>query len=109
MRFVREVHALFCFLVLRYPLDELARNTFPEGSNSMEFDSLAFSASRFAPKKENRIYCPACQEGCEPEPATSGVASDPPTCPVCEEKCVEPPPVGAPEVSKKAVLVVVNS
>lgn len=56
----------------------------------MEFDSLAFSATRLTPKKEERVYCPACHEVCEPEPASA--ASEPPTCPVCSEKCVVQPP-----------------
>lgn len=71
---------------------------FPQSSTGMEFDSLAFSASRLAPKKDDRVYCPACQEECEPEPSSSGVASDPPTCPVCEAMCIEPPV--EPQVSK---------
>ncbi|CAN0291603.1 unnamed protein product, partial [Ectocarpus sp. 8 AP-2014] len=68
----------------------------------MEFDSLAFSATRLAPAKEDRVYCPACQDVCEPEPSTgssggAGGTQPPPTCPICSEKCVVRPPTAASE------------
>lgn len=67
----------------------------------MEFDSLAFSATRLAPAKEDRVYCPACQDVCEPEPSTGsssgggGGRRPPPTCPVCSEECVVRPPAAS--------------
>ncbi|CAM9910032.1 unnamed protein product [Scytosiphon promiscuus] len=59
----------------------------------MEFDSLAFSATRLAPQRETRVFCPACQEVCVPEPSVNNgsnhgaLVSPPPTCPVCSEEC----------------------
>lgn len=67
----------------------------------MEFDSLAFSAARAVPSRENRVYCPACHENCSPE--ETGIGRDAmPTCPTCGEVTVIRPPTDEPsrEVSK---------